>query len=98
MRTKYGGFENVGATAVDCKNFKGGMNSFVGEYDADMIVSRLNDKKKYLPDYSFEYSTDSNNALTGLFWADALCKRNYMEFGDVISFDATFNTNKYVYS
>ncbi|XP_022031317.1 protein FAR1-RELATED SEQUENCE 5-like [Helianthus annuus] len=27
--------------------------------------------------------------------ADGLCKLNYMEFGDVISFDATFKTNRY---
>ena len=58
----------------------------------------LMDKKKFLPDFSFEYSVDQKNALTGLFWADALCKRNYMEFGDVVSFDATFNTNKYVFN
>ncbi|XP_022019388.1 protein FAR1-RELATED SEQUENCE 5-like [Helianthus annuus] len=72
MRKRYGGFENVGATVDDCKNFRTRINSYIGEYDADM------DKR-----------------LTGLYWADGLCKRNFMEFGDVISFDATFKTNKY---
>ncbi|XP_035834055.1 protein FAR1-RELATED SEQUENCE 8-like [Helianthus annuus] len=55
----------------------------------------MTDKKKYLADYSFEYSVDDDKRLTGLFWADGLCKLNYMEFGDVISFDATFKTNRY---
>ncbi|KAI3773752.1 hypothetical protein L1987_48284 [Smallanthus sonchifolius] len=59
-----------------------------------MIVRTLSDKKEFLPDYSFEFSVDEKGALTGLFWADEECKRNYMAFGDVISFDATFNTNK----
>jgi hypothetical protein len=97
MREKYGGFENVGATAADLKNHRKDMNKYIGEYDADMIIQRLEDKKKYLEDFSFEFSIDENGALTGLFRADGLMKKNYLEFGDVISFDATFNTNKYVF-
>ncbi|KAI3742210.1 hypothetical protein L1987_59890 [Smallanthus sonchifolius] len=95
MRTKYGGFERAGATTTECKNFRRDLNCFIGEYDAEMIVRRLSDKKEFLSDYSFEFSVDENGALTGLFWADEECKRNYMAFEDVISFDATFNTNKY---
>ncbi|XP_035845234.1 protein FAR1-RELATED SEQUENCE 7-like [Helianthus annuus] len=59
-----------------------------------MVINRLTDKKQYLVDFSFEYSVDDDKRLTGLFWADGLCKRNFMEFGDVISFDATFKTNR----
>lgn len=94
MRTEYGGFENVGATAVDCKNFKRDLKCFIGEYDAEMIVQRLSDKKEYLRDFSFEYTADANGCLTGLFWADEVSKMNFLTFGDVISFDATFKTNK----
>nr|GEW27381.1 hypothetical protein [Tanacetum cinerariifolium] len=32
-----------------------------------------------------------------LFWADETMKCNYVAFGDVVSFDATFHTNKYGY-
>ncbi|XP_035835705.1 protein FAR1-RELATED SEQUENCE 2-like [Helianthus annuus] len=60
-----------------------------------MVINRMTDKKQYLADYSFEYFVDDGKRLTGLFWADGLCKLNYMEFGDVISFDATFKTNRY---
>ncbi|XP_035837256.1 protein FAR1-RELATED SEQUENCE 6-like [Helianthus annuus] len=60
-----------------------------------MVINRMTDKKKYLADYSFEYFVDDGKRLTGLFWADGLCKLNYIEFGDVISFDATFKTNRY---
>ncbi|XP_076949328.1 protein FAR1-RELATED SEQUENCE 5-like [Bidens hawaiensis] len=31
-RTQYGGFEKVGATKDDCKNFKQGLNCYIGEY------------------------------------------------------------------
>nr|GEZ81882.1 protein FAR1-related sequence 5-like [Tanacetum cinerariifolium] len=30
-----------------------------------------------------------------MFWADEVAKCNYKEFGDIVSFDATFNSNKY---
>ncbi|XP_021979744.1 protein FAR-RED IMPAIRED RESPONSE 1-like [Helianthus annuus] len=60
-----------------------------------MVINRMTDKKQYLVDYSFEYSVDDDKQLTGLFWADGLCKLNFIEFGDVISFDATFKTNRY---
>ncbi|KAJ0627849.1 protein FAR1-RELATED SEQUENCE 5-like [Helianthus annuus] len=95
MRKRYGGFENVGATKDDCKNSRARIHSYIGEYDADMVINRLTDKKQIMVDYSFVHSVDENKRLTGLFWADGLCKRNYAEFGDVISFDATFKTNKY---
>ncbi|XP_076951095.1 protein FAR1-RELATED SEQUENCE 5-like [Bidens hawaiensis] len=80
LRTQYGGFEKVGATKVDCKNFKQGLNCYIGEYDAEMIVQRLRAKKTFTSDYSFEYD---------------ISKSNYLAFRDIISFDATFKTNKY---
>ncbi|KAL8123920.1 hypothetical protein AgCh_011795 [Apium graveolens] len=40
-------------------------------------------------------SGDSDGHLTRLFWADVRGRRNYEVFEDVISFDATYRTNKY---
>ncbi|XP_076920365.1 protein FAR1-RELATED SEQUENCE 5-like [Bidens hawaiensis] len=62
MRTQYGGFEKVGATKDDCKNFR-----------------QVNDDRE----------------LIHIYWADETSKSNYLAFGDIISFDATFKTNKY---
>ncbi|XP_076926629.1 protein FAR1-RELATED SEQUENCE 5-like [Bidens hawaiensis] len=95
MRTKYGGFEEVGATKDDCKNFKQSLTWYIGEYDAEMVVQRLSGKKNCCDGYSFEYTVNSNGELDRLFWADEISKKNYLAFGDIISFDATFKTNKY---
>ncbi|XP_076884121.1 protein FAR1-RELATED SEQUENCE 5-like [Bidens hawaiensis] len=67
MRTIFGGFNHVGATKVDCKNFKRDQNLYISEYDAEM----------------------------GLFWADEYAKSNFYTFGVVLSFDATYQHNKY---
>ena len=94
MRTLYGGFDKVGATKNDFKNFKRDLNLYVSEYDADMLIKRLKRKQEYLPNFSFEYMTDDQGVLRCAFWADEIMKRSFYTFGDVISFDATYRRNK----
>ncbi|KAL4582906.1 hypothetical protein LXL04_007467 [Taraxacum kok-saghyz] len=36
---------------------------------------------------------NNTKQLNAMFWADETAKLNYKEFGDVVSFDATFRTN-----
>ncbi|KAK1434457.1 hypothetical protein QVD17_00200 [Tagetes erecta] len=95
MRTIFGGFEEVGVSKNDCKNFKREINLFINEYDAEMMVGNLMKKKEHLPDFSCEYFTDEENCLVGLFWSDGESKRNYQVFGDIMSFDATYRSNRY---
>ncbi|KAJ0856894.1 putative MULE transposase domain, FHY3/FAR1 family [Helianthus annuus] len=52
-------------------------------------------KKHSQPNLSYDYITDEENRLKGLFWCDDQAKHNYHVFGDVISFDATYRSNKY---
>lgn len=94
MKQIYGGFQNIGATSNDCKNFRRDMNLFIGERDAQMVVEKLISKQEYLSGFTVEYMTDNTNSLSGLFWADSDLKRKYITFGDVVSFDATFRSNK----
>jgi len=77
MRTIFGGFEEVGVSKNDCKNFKREINLFINEYDAEMMVGNLMKKKEHLPDFSCEYFSDDENCLVGLFWSDGESKRNY---------------------
>ncbi|XP_076932517.1 protein FAR1-RELATED SEQUENCE 5-like [Bidens hawaiensis] len=64
LRTHYGGFEKVGATKDDCKNFK------------QEIVC----KKTFSSDYSFEYDFNDNGELTRVFWADETSARDIIPF------------------
>ncbi|XP_035842284.1 protein FAR1-RELATED SEQUENCE 5-like [Helianthus annuus] len=90
MKTCFGGFEDVSASKVEFKNYKRQINLFIGEYDAEMVVRHLDEKKTAQPNFSYDYFTDEDNRLKGLFWCDDQAKRNYHVFGDVISFDATY--------
>ncbi|KAJ9565625.1 hypothetical protein OSB04_001591 [Centaurea solstitialis] len=87
-----GGVENVGATVVDYKNASRGMIKYVGTKDAQMLIKLMMKRKNYAPDFFFDYKVVMGE-LQAIFWADEISRMNYKEFGDTISFDATYRTN-----
>ncbi|GJR15984.1 FAR1-related sequence 5-like protein [Tanacetum coccineum] len=88
-----GGYEYVHGTSDDFKNHQRDVNQFIGESDAQMLINKMENRKNYVPKFTFEYKVD-NSELVAMFWADEVAKCNYKEFGDIVSFDATFNSNK----
>ncbi|XP_021986487.1 protein FAR1-RELATED SEQUENCE 5-like [Helianthus annuus] len=70
MKTCFGGFEDVGASKVDVKNYKRQINLFIGEYDADMVVRHLDEKKHSQPNFSYDYFINKDYHLKGFFWCD----------------------------
>ncbi|XP_074298574.1 protein FAR1-RELATED SEQUENCE 5-like [Silene latifolia] len=89
------GYENIGATLIDFKNFQRDIKCYIGLRDPDLFIDRLEKLKATQPQFYFAYDVDSQNRLTKFFWADATCIRNYSFFGDAVSFDPTYGTNKY---
>nr|GEZ56559.1 hypothetical protein [Tanacetum cinerariifolium] len=59
-----------------------------------MLITRIEQRQEFTKDFSFDYFVEDAE-LCGLFWADEVVKCNYKEFGDIVSFDATYKTNKY---
>ncbi|GJW76408.1 FAR1-related sequence 5-like protein [Tanacetum coccineum] len=84
----------VRGKAIDWKNFRRSLNKYIGLRDAQMLVDKLNDRKKHVPNFSFEYKT-VNDEMSRMFLADETMKCNYIAFGDVVSSDATYRTNRY---
>ncbi|XP_078174432.1 protein FAR1-RELATED SEQUENCE 3-like [Carex rostrata] len=52
-------------------------------------------KRKHQLEESLEMDNDEDNVAKTIFWVDDRSRRAYREFGDVIIFDTTYNTNKY---
>jgi hypothetical protein len=88
-----GGYEFVESTVVDYKNLKRDVTRVIGYKDAQLIVNKMNERREVYPNYTFEFKLEEN-VLDSMFWADESEKTYYAEFGDVVSFDATFRTNK----
>ncbi|XP_047950650.1 protein FAR1-RELATED SEQUENCE 5-like [Salvia hispanica] len=52
-------------------------------------------KKESCDTFMYEYEVDSRSPLMHLFWCDPIAKKNFMQFGDIVSFDTTYSTNRY---
>ncbi|GKE48993.1 C2 calcium-dependent membrane-targeting protein, partial [Tanacetum coccineum] len=89
-----GGEQYVHGMSDDFKNHIRDINAFIGESDAQMLITKMENRKKFVPNFMFQYKVE-NCELVTMFWADEVDKCNYKELGDIISFDATFRTNKY---
>ncbi|XP_074277748.1 protein FAR1-RELATED SEQUENCE 5-like [Silene latifolia] len=90
-----GGYNNIRATEVDFKNFVRDIKTYIGNFDAQMFVENLIGRKDTCNSFYFDFIVDENKCLAGVFWADPICIKNYMLFGEVLSADATYRTNKY---
>ncbi|KAK1387882.1 hypothetical protein POM88_016060 [Heracleum sosnowskyi] len=95
MKEQVGGYANVGATVRDFRNFSRDLKAYVGERDTQMIINKFKAKHDSCESFYYAYDVDSEDHLTKLFCADTVARRNYELYGDVVSFDATFNTNMY---
>ncbi|XP_074291020.1 protein FAR1-RELATED SEQUENCE 5-like [Silene latifolia] len=89
------GYENIGATLVDFKNFQRDIKCYIGKRDADLFLDHLEKLKATQPQFYFAYDVDASNCLTKVIWTDSSLIRNYSFFGDAVSFDPTYGTNKY---
>ncbi|RYR29231.1 hypothetical protein Ahy_B01g053583 isoform A [Arachis hypogaea] len=45
--------------------------------------------------FFFELNLEADHSIKNTFWADARSRAAYEYFGDVVSFDTTYNTNRY---
>ncbi|XP_074336521.1 protein FAR1-RELATED SEQUENCE 5-like [Apium graveolens] len=90
-----GGYANVGASLRNFRNFNRDLKSFIDERDGQMIIDKFKVIQETSESFYFDYDIDSGGHLTKLFWADAMDRWNFELYGDAVSFDATFDTNKY---
>ena len=88
-----GGYQYVHGTSSDFKNHQRDINVCIGESDAQMLINKMENRQTYVLNFTFHYMVEKSE-LVALFWADEVAKCNYKEFGDVVSFDATYRTNK----
>ncbi|XP_019185984.1 PREDICTED: protein FAR1-RELATED SEQUENCE 5-like [Ipomoea nil] len=53
------------------------------------------DLRAYILGADAQILVDEDEQMSRLFWADPMSKKNFAAFGDVVSFDATYSTNRY---
>jgi zinc finger SWIM domain-containing protein 3 len=93
----YGGVDKVPFSRMDCNNEIGRQRKkYLEANDAHTLMEYL--KNKQIEDPSFFYAIEidkDDGTMTNFFWADGQSIMDYMCFGDTVSFDTTFQTNKF---
>ncbi|KAK8937246.1 Protein FAR1-RELATED SEQUENCE 5 [Platanthera zijinensis] len=90
-----GGRANIGFTQRDQKNYlRSRRQREMAHGEVGFLLYYF--QKKTVDDPSFFYAVQLDNLeqVTNIFWADARMRFDYELFGDVITFDTTFATNK----
>ncbi|KAK9750593.1 hypothetical protein RND81_02G207400 [Saponaria officinalis] len=89
------GYENVGASLLDFKNFQREVKLFIGDADAEMFINNLEKLVPSKKGFQYAYHVDEGRNLSRVFWTDAHRKSAYLAFGDGVSFDPTYGIKKY---
>ncbi|XP_047180971.1 protein FAR1-RELATED SEQUENCE 3-like [Vigna umbellata] len=91
-----GGFENMQFVERDARNFIcHHRRSFCKEGDGQVLLHDFSKMRDLNNEFFYDIEMDEDNRICSVFWADARSRAACDEFGDVVSFDTTYLTNKY---
>ncbi|XP_028068484.1 protein FAR-RED IMPAIRED RESPONSE 1-like [Camellia sinensis] len=96
MVVEAGGYESLTFDERDARNnIDRARRMRLGEGDAVTLQKYF--LRMHAQNSSFYYmiDVDTDFRIRNLFWADAMSQATYEEFGDIVSFDITYLTNKY---
>ena len=95
LSTQAGGSGAVGFNEQDMRNHHRDKQNAKKGRDGKMLYEYFEYMKEMNPGFSYSIETDESNQIKHVFWADHLCRLSYIVFGDVVTFDTTYQTNKY---
>ncbi|CAH9132543.1 unnamed protein product [Cuscuta epithymum] len=93
---EYGGISKVGFTEVDCRNYMRNNRQRSLEGDIQLLLDYLRQMDAQNPDFFYAVQADEDDQFMGnVFWADHRARSNYKYFGDAVTFDTTYRSNRY---
>ncbi|KAI3972601.1 hypothetical protein MKX01_019259 [Papaver californicum] len=92
---EYGGISNVGFTERDCRNYMRSSRQRTLGGDTQILLDYLKQMQAENPSFFYAVQGDEEQYMSNIFWADAKARMNYSFFGDTVTFDTTFRTNRY---
>ncbi|XP_021284090.1 protein FAR1-RELATED SEQUENCE 5-like [Herrania umbratica] len=90
-----GGVNNVGFTKVDCQNYMSSSRQRTLGSGGQVVFDYLKQMQTEDPAFFYAVQGDFGNSTGNIFWADAHSRMNYNHFGDTVTFDTTYRTNRY---
>uniref|UniRef100_A0ACD6AMH5 Uncharacterized protein n=1 Tax=Avena sativa TaxID=4498 RepID=A0ACD6AMH5_AVESA len=82
---------------MDCNNYlRSERRKYLESEDANTLMEYLKNKQVEDPSFFYAVQPDGDDGrIMNIFWADGQAIMDYSIFGDAISFDTTFSTNKF---
>ncbi|KAK4783516.1 hypothetical protein SAY86_007890 [Trapa natans] len=92
---EYGGISKVGFTEVDCRNYMRNNRQKSLEGDIQLLLDYLRQMQSENPNFFYAVQSDEDQSTGNVFWADSRARLNYTYFGDTVTFDTTYRSNRY---
>lgn len=92
---EYGGISKVGFTEVDCRNYMRNNRQRSLEGDIQLLLDYLRQMHADNPSFFYAVQGDEEQCTGNVFWADTKARANYTYFGDTVTFDTTYRSNRY---
>ncbi|XP_024636609.2 protein FAR-RED IMPAIRED RESPONSE 1-like [Medicago truncatula] len=96
MVVEASGYDNLTFGEKDARNYIDKVRRLrLGTGDAEAIQNYFVRMQRRNSEFYYVMDVDDTSRLRNVFWADARCRAAYEYFGEVITFDTTYLTNKY---
>ncbi|KAK7307412.1 hypothetical protein VNO77_40452 [Canavalia gladiata] len=92
---EYGGISNIGFTERDCRNYMRSSRQRTLGGDIQILLDYLKGKQAENPSFFFAVQGDEDHCMSNIFWVDPKARTNYTYFGDTVTFDTTYRSNRY---
>jgi hypothetical protein len=94
--TESGGIDNAGFSQQDVIDYLSQKRQKqIEKGDAQLMLSYFKNCQLKNPGFFYAFQMDVEGQLANCFWVDSRSRMSYKYFGDVVTFDPTYLTNKY---
>ncbi|XP_058787209.1 protein FAR1-RELATED SEQUENCE 5-like isoform X2 [Vicia villosa] len=96
LSTESGGIDNIGFSQQDVVDYLSQKRQKqIEKGDAQLMLSYFKNCQLRNPGFFYAFQMDVDGHLANCFWVDSRSKMSYKYFGDVVTFDPTYLTNRY---
>ncbi|KAL6623021.1 hypothetical protein ACP70R_032900 [Stipagrostis hirtigluma subsp. patula] len=95
FRELKGSFKQISWTTKNLDNLQQKEKRRSDNTDIENTLKYLNKFQMEHPGFYYTMKTDKDNTVQSIFWTDARSRMDYELYGDFVSFDTTFSTNRY---
>jgi hypothetical protein len=79
----------------DVQNLRTKINREVPGNDMTQAMQYFNKRQAEDPTFYYRFQVDGKMKVRNIFWREGISLQWYAEYGDCVSFDITFMTNRY---